>query len=156
MNLKNKSLKYSINCDPKFKKPDSLIIKLFCDRVFDTNKIFNVDISFIFCNDEFLSKLKKKYFNKNHFTDVIAFRMNEVDEKEIEGEVYISLDRALENSHIYNEPYEKEIIRLVIHGCLHLIGFNDKTKKEKKIMTIMEEEFLNINKWEKLLKNTNE
>ena len=153
MSLESKSLKYSIHCDPKFKKPKNSIIESSCDIVFDANKISNVDISFIFCVDELLLGFKKKYFKKNHFTDVIAFRLNEFDKKEIEGEIYISLERALENSIIYNEPFEKEIIRLVIHGCLHLIGFNDKNNLEKKNMTNMENDFLNKINWKGLLLN---
>ena len=149
----SKSLKYSIYCDPKFKKPNKTIIKSFCDIVFDTNKISHVDISFIFCVDELLLYFKKKYFKKNYFTDVIAFNMNENNKKEIEGEIYISLERALENSKIYNEPFEKEIVRLVIHGCLHLIGFDDKNNSEKKIMTNMEDDFLSKVNWEGLLLN---
>ena len=151
MKLKNKFLNYSIDCDPKFKKPNNVIIKDFCDIVFQTNKIFKANVSFIFCNDIFLSDLKKKYFNKNHYTDIITFRMNDIDEEKIEGEVYISLDRALENSKIYNEPYEKEIIRLVIHGCLHLMGFDDKKDKEKKNMSRLEESLLNKSDWSGLI-----
>ena len=153
MSPNSKSLKYSIYCDPKFEKPNKSIIRTSCDMVFDTNKISNADISFIFCVDELLLDFKKKYFKKNHFTDVIAFNMNENNKKAIEGEIYISLERALENSNIYNEPFEKEIIRLVIHGCLHLIGFDDKNNLEKKIMTNMEDDFLSKINWEGLLLN---
>jgi len=153
MNQKNKYFKYLINCNSDFKKPNKVIIKHFCDKIFITNNIFNVNISFIFCSDNFLLNLKKKYFNKNEYTDVIAFPINEINNKEIEGEIYISLDRALENSSIYNEPYEREVTRLIIHGCLHLIGFDDNSVKEKKNMTKMEDHFLNSSKWQGLFKN---
>ena len=153
MPLKNNTLKYSFNCNPKFKSPNQIIIQSFCDKVFNFNKINNVKVAFVFCSDNFLLNLKKKYFNKNQYTDVITFQMNEDSDKNIEGEIYISLDRALENSKIYNEPFEKEIMRLVIHGCLHLIGFNDKSKLEKKNMTNLEDEFLNMINWGGLLSN---
>ena len=61
------------------------------------------------------------------------------------------MDRSLEISKIYNEPYEKEIIRLVIHGCLHLMGFDDKKDKEKKNMSRLEESFLNKSDWSGLI-----
>ena len=153
MSLDRKLLNYSIYCDPKFQKPNESIIKSSCDMVFDANKISHVNISFIFCVDELLLDFKKKYFKKNYFTDVIAFRMNGINKRKIEGEIYISLERALENSKIYNEPFEKEIIRLVIHGCLHLIGFDDKNNLEKKNMTNMEDNFLSKINWEGLLVN---
>ena len=156
MPLKNNRLKYFFNCNPKFKSPNQLIIQSFCDKVFNFNKINNAKISIIFCSDNFLSNLKKRYFNKNQYTDVIAFQMNEVSDKSLDGEIYISLDRALENSKIFKEPYEKEIMRLVIHGCLHLIGFDDQSFKEKKSMTKMEDKFLTLGSWEKLFKNSDE
>ncbi|MAI85927.1 MAG: rRNA maturation RNase YbeY [Candidatus Marinimicrobia bacterium] len=100
--------------------------------------------------DDFLSKLKKKFFKKNHFTDVIAFRLNSYEEERIEGETYISLPRAKENAKIYEEPYEKEVARLIIHGCLHLLGYLDKTKNEKQIMTKLENVLLDRMIWRKL------
>ena len=156
MPLKNNILKYSFNCNPKFKSPNQIIIQSFCDKVFNFNKINNVNVAFVFCSDNFLSNLKKKYFNKNQYTDVITFQMSEDSDKSLDGEIYISLDRALENSKIYKEPYEKEIIRLVIHGCLHLIGFNDQSLKEKQDMTKMENKFLTLGNWERLFKNSDE
>ena len=156
MPLKNNKLKYSFTCNPKFKSPNQLIIQSFCDKVFNFNKINNAKVSFVFCSDNFLSSLKKKYFNKNQYTDVIAFQMNEDSDKKLDGEIYISLDRAMENSKIFKEPYEKEIIRLVIHGCLHLIGFNDQSFKEKKNMTQMEDKFLTLENWKKLFKDSDE
>tara|TARA_B100001250_G_scaffold2059_1_gene1821 strand:- start:2422 stop:2892 length:471 start_codon:yes stop_codon:yes gene_type:complete len=156
MSLKSNKLKYSFTCNPKFKSPNQLIIQSFCDRVFNFNKINNAKVSFVFCSDNFLSSLKKEYFNKNQYTDVIAFQMNEDSDKNLDGEIYISLDRAMENSKIFKEPYEKEIIRLVIHGCLHLIGFNDQSFKEKKNMTQMEDKFLTLENWKKLFKDSDE
>tara|TARA_X000001036_G_C20397056_1_gene691122 strand:+ start:296 stop:607 length:312 start_codon:yes stop_codon:yes gene_type:complete len=103
-----------------------------------------------------LSNLKKEYFNKNQYTDVIAFQMNKDSDNFLDGEIYISLDRALENSQTFEEPYEKEIIRLVIHGCLHLIGYHDKSLKEKQNMTKIEDKFLILDNWKKLFKNLNE
>ena len=156
MPLKNNTLKYSFNCNPKFKSPNQIIIQSFCDKVFNFNKISNVRVAFVFCSDNFLLNLKKKYFNKNQYTDVITFQMNEDSDKNIEGEIYISLDRALENSKVFKEPYEKEVMRLVIHGCLHLIGFDDHSFKEKQNMTKMEDKFLALGNWRKLFKNLDE
>ena len=156
MPLENNTLKYSFNCNPKFKSPNQIIIQSFCDKVFNFNKISSVKVAFIFCSDNFLLNLKKQYFNKNQYTDVITFQMNEDSDKNIEGEIYISLDRALENSKVFKEPYEKEVMRLVIHGCLHLIGFDDHSFKEKQNMTKMEDKFLALENWRKLFKNLDE
>jgi rRNA maturation RNase YbeY len=70
----------------------------------------------------------------------------------VEGEIYISLPRAQDNAGTFNEPYEKEVSRLIIHGCLHLLGFNDESKKEKKEMTKMENDLLSQVSWQTLFK----
>ena len=147
MKSKNKSFNYSIFCFSKFQKPPVTQIKFFCDALFLSHKIYFAKISFIFCDDEYLSKLKLEYFNKNELTDVISFSLNEDKSNDLEGEVYISLDRALENSISYSQDYNKEVMRLIIHGCLHLIGFDDETEEDKKKMTLMEDKFLGLKKW---------
>ena len=147
MKLKNKRFNYSIFCLPKYEKPPATQIKFFCDALLLSHKIYFAKISFIFCDDEYLSKLKLEYFNKNEFTDVISFSLSEDKNNDLEGEVYISLDRALENSILYSQDYNKEVMRLIIHGCLHLIGFDDETEIEKEKMTLMEDKLLSLKKW---------
>ena len=142
----------NISCqiDPVLDQPNRLNVKQASKSVFKSQKIKDCDVSLIFVSDEFLSDLKKKYFQKNHFTDVIAFRLNEYDQPFIEGEVYISLQRAKENSKIFNEPYAKEVSRLIIHGCLHLIGFEDKSKEGMELMKQMEEDLLKSTNWKNI------
>ena len=79
--------------------------------------------------------------------------MNNYEEQEVEGEIYISLPRAKENAQTYKEPYEKEVARLIIHGCLHLIGYKDKTRSQKKNMREHENYFLNKIDWINLFRN---
>ena len=138
------------DCDPLLISPDIKCIQLLVKNIFAEKKIKDAELSYIFCNDNFLSKLKKKFFKKPHFTDVIAFRLNSYEEKRVEGEIYISLPRAKENAKIYEEPYEKEVARLIIHGCLHLLGYPDETKNQKQIMTNLENIFLQKMIWGKL------
>ena len=138
------------DCDPLLISPDIKCIQLLVKNIFVEKKIKDAELSYIFCNDNFLSKLKKKFFKKPHFTDVIAFRLNSYEEKRVEGEIYISLPRAKENAKIYEEPYEKEVARLIIHGCLHLLGYPDETKNQKQIMTNLENVFLQKMIWGKL------
>ena len=99
------------------------------------------EISIILSNKEYISSLKKEYFNVNHFTDVIAFNL-ENKGHEIEGEIYISIDDVLENAKIYSTSFNNEFCRVLIHGVLHLIGYNDDTKKNIKIMQSLEEKYL--------------
>ena len=146
-------IKVTSDCDPSLNAPNIKYLKKIVNNIFVTKKIKEAELSYVFCDDAFLSKLKQEFFNKNHFTDVIAFRLNSSKETKIEGEIYISLPRAKENSTIFNEPYEKEVARLIIHGCLHLIGYLDKTKNQKKEMNKQEKMFLDNLLWFNLFEN---
>ena len=94
-------------------------------------------ISIILSNKTLLNKLKKDYFNLNHFTDVITFNLEDKNEP-LDGEIYVSIDDVYENSKKYNVSFNNEFKRVIIHGVLHLLGFNDQTKKEKQEMTELE------------------
>ena len=130
------------DCDPSLISPDPECIKTLVKNIFFENNIIDAELSYIFCDDNHLLNLKKFFFKQDHFTDVIAFRLNNYEEQKVEGEVYISLPRAKENAQIYKEPYEREVARLIIHGCLHLIGYKDKTKNQKKKMSEHENYYL--------------
>jgi len=105
------------------------------------NSTDTAQVQVIFTGDEYLRQLKQRFFGQDHYTDVIAFRLNEVDEP-LEGEIYISRERALENSRLYGEPYHRELMRLVIHGSLHLSGYKDDTPEDQARMRSLEEHFL--------------
>ena len=135
-------------CDPTLNGPNLSFLKSTVSRILELHNTTKAEILFVFALDELLADLKNQYFQKNHFTDVIAFRLNDYSEVPIEGEVYISLPRAKENAKIFNQPYEKEVTRLIIHGCLHLIGFKDDTKSEKKTMTELEDDILDKTEWQ--------
>ena len=136
-------LRISVDCDPSLISPKIKYVKTLIIKILKEEEIIDCDISIIFGKDELLSELKKEFFKKDQLTDVIAFRLNEYNLSKLEGEIYISLPRAKENSINYNEPYSKEISRLIIHGCLHLLGFDDDTKMNKKRMTKLENNYLN-------------
>ena len=104
--------------------------------------IISCDISIVFGDKKLLQDLKNKFFNINHTTDVIAFRLNEYQEKNIEGEIYICLPVAKENAEYFDEPYKKEIARLIIHGGLHLIGYEDNTENKRNKMRKLEDKYL--------------
>ena len=127
-----------VECDPSLSSPKKEIVTKLVSKVFQNHNIEKYEISIIFSGDKLLTKLKQEFFKKDQLTDVIAFRLNNYNESNIDGEIYISLPRAEENSKCYKEPYSKEVLRLIIHGCLHLIGFDDNTKKEKEKMTDLE------------------
>ena len=139
-----------IESDPKFKELNDSAILSLISYVMGHEGISEADLSFVFANDKLLNHLKKQFFKKDHFTDVIAFRLNDYNEENIEGEVYISLPRAKDNAKKFDQPYNKEIARLIIHGSLHLLGYKDSSKKDKKEMTKKEDIYLAKVGWKKI------
>ena len=85
------------------------IVADIAKRVLESMNVKNADLTFIFASDKLLYGLKRKFFNKDHLTDIIAFRLNNYSEKFVEGEIYISLQRVKENSSQFKQPYQKEI-----------------------------------------------
>jgi rRNA maturation RNase YbeY len=126
------------------------IIKSLLTTVFIDEGTAVADINLIFCDDEFLSAIKKRFFGVSHWTDVIAFRLNDDDESSLEGEIYISLPRVIDNAKTYGEPVKKELARVIVHGGLHLIGYDDIKEKDKQIMRNKELGFLKQFNWNTL------
>jgi len=98
------------------------------------------DISFIFCSDDFLLEVNKKYLNHDYYTDIITF--DYVENNLIQGDIFISLDRVKENAMTYKTTFDNENHRILIHGILHLVGYKDKLKEDKLLMTAKEDFYL--------------
>jgi len=106
-----------------------------------SKKINNAEISIILTDKEYLSKLKKTYFKVDQYTDVIAFNLEDENE-DIDGEIYISIDNVLDNSKIFNTTFSNEFSRVLIHGVLHLMGYNDDNESNIKKMRALEDKYL--------------
>jgi len=100
------------------------------------------EISFIFCSDNYLLEVNKKYLDHDYFTDIITF--DYVEGIVIQGDIFISVDRVKENSVTFKTRFEDEIHRILVHGILHLLGYKDKLKKDKSLMTSKEDLYLNV------------
>ena len=114
-------------------------IRGLLEMVLSENKHQSADINIIITDDDSLRQMKKEYFNQDVYTDVIAFN---IDEDPFEGELYISYDRVKDNAEKFNDSFEGEFKRILIHGTLHLCGFDDQTTEDKSRMTSMEEDYL--------------
>jgi probable rRNA maturation factor len=100
-------------------------------------------LNYIFCSDQYLLDMNKSYLKHSSLTDIITFDNSE-KENEIEGDVFISIDRIEENKGMFDETFEKELNRVIIHGVLHLLGYEDKTTVGKKTMREKEEYYLSL------------
>ena len=135
-------IKIQLEYDHVEKPPlDDKWIQSVCETILQDNKHDAATITIVFSNDSKLRKLKKEYFGKDLFTDTISFNLEEKGDP-IEGEVYISLDRVSENADIFEQDYIKECKRVIIHSCLHLLGYNDELPEDKTKMTELEETYL--------------
>ena len=135
--------KVDVSCEPaNILKPNVTKIKNIINIVYENEKVYSSNISIIFTNDKLVNSLKKSFFKIDELTDVIAFRLNDYHEKNVEGEVYISVERVFYNAKRYNEKKTNEISRILIHGLLHLINYKDNTKESKDFMTTKENYYL--------------
>lgn len=108
---------------------------------------FELDISFLsisFISSEELRVVNEKYLNHDYHTDIITFNYSKKN-KEIDGEILISFEDARVNAKKYKTNYSKEICRLIIHGVLHLVNYNDNNKKNRTIMKQMENKLIKRN-----------
>ncbi|MCX7984752.1 MAG: rRNA maturation RNase YbeY [Bacteroidetes bacterium] len=109
--------------------------------VFRSEGVKNVpNISVVFTDDVYITKINKRFLNHNDTTDVIAFSL--IDEMSNEAELYINLDAGRRQAKEYNVTYQNEVKRLLIHGTLHLIGYTDSTQKHRAYMKQKEEWYL--------------
>lgn len=99
-------------------------------------------INYIFCSDDYLLNINKTYLNHDYYTDILTFDQSENDE--IEADIFISIDRVRENAAAFHHIYEKELNRVMVHGLLHLLGYNDQTEEEKQAMRETEEACLSL------------
>ena len=99
-------------------------------------------VNYIFCSDEHLRGLNKRYLNHSTYTDILSFDFSE--DGLIQGEIYISIKRVRENARKYKQPFELELNRVMVHGLLHLLGYKDKSITQKAQMRRKEEACLSL------------
>ena len=140
-----------IEIDSKIVDPKINQISRLVSEVMKSEGRADAEILLIFTKDNVLSDLKKKYFNQDHFTDVIAFRLNDYNENKVEGEVYISVPQVEKNAKKYDQSFDKELARIIIHGSLHLLDYKDGLPDEKLQMTKKEDHYLNKLIWKNIV-----
>ncbi|MDD3806658.1 MAG: rRNA maturation RNase YbeY [Candidatus Marinimicrobia bacterium] len=104
-------------------------------------QFLSAEINIVFMSDESLRDMKKTYCGEDVFTDIISFTF-ECQEDYLEGELYISLPRVRENAALFDVSIRQECVRILIHGFLHLIGYDDETTEEKNQMLALENQYL--------------
>ena len=117
-------------------------LKEYAVRVLKSGGVLESDVNIVFIDDVNMTALNKKFRDREGSTDVLSFRLSEENSADIEGEVYVSLERAKEQSVEYDVPYIEEVVRLVTHGLLHLTGRVHDSDEKYKAMSGDTEKFV--------------
>ncbi len=127
----------------KFRLPNSRNTASWIKNTVKSEKKELGELNFIFCSDEYLRLINNQYLKHNTLTDIITFDHSEVANI-IEGDIYISVERVTENAIIFKSEFLQELNRVIVHGVLHLIGYTDKSAKDKSIMRRKEDAYLSL------------
>jgi len=104
-------------------------------------KVVFEDVRLIVTDDDAVNRLKKQFFDEDVLTDTISFNLNN-SEQPIEGEIYISIDRIRDNARNFKTSFEQELILVLLHSFLHLVGYDDQTIEEKEEMNRLEQAYI--------------
>lgn len=132
----------SFNYETDFKLHDEKELSIWISSVINSEGFKEGDINYIFCNDDYLLQLNQEFLNHDTLTDIISF--DYTLGKEISGDIFISIERVLDNSKDYQVDFSNELHRVMVHGVLHYCGYNDKTQKETQLMRIKENHYTEI------------
>ena len=131
------------NEDIAFVLPNTKSISKWLENTIKEEGYNLSSLNYIFCSDEYLYKINLEYLEHDYYTDIITFDNSE-DKTSIEGDLFISIERVVENAQHQSIPFSEELNRVIIHGTLHLLGYNDKTNAEKQTMREKENAYLSL------------
>lgn len=126
----------------KIKKINQAKIRQKTRKIFKILKVDGVYVSLVFCGNNFIRKINRRYLKRNRATDVICFPLKDEFTPGFLGEIVISVEEAAKNADIYKTSFDSELTLYIIHGVLHLLGWRDYTKRERLKMERKQEEIL--------------
>ncbi|MCX6207307.1 MAG: rRNA maturation RNase YbeY [Bacteroidetes bacterium] len=133
------------NADKTFLFPNKTGLKQFIEQLFKKERKALVELTYVFCSDEYLLGINKDFLQHDFYTDIITFDLSETPSKII-GEIYVSLERIKDNASELNTSLSDETLRVLFHGALHLCGYKDKKKADIAIMRNKEDYYLGLYK----------
>lgn len=126
----------------EFQLKSEALHDVWLKRVISSEKKSLDEVSFIFCDDEYLVEINQKYLNHDTYTDIISFDTSIGNI--LGGDIFISTERVSENAKKFGVLLEEELRRVIVHGILHLCGYSDISSEEKSLMRRKEEEKMNM------------
>lgn len=132
----------SFNYETNFNLDNELELSNWISKVIMTEGFNEGDLNYIFCDDEYLLKLNNEFLNHDTLTDIISF--DYTIGKQINGDIYISVERVLDNSKDFKVSFNEELKRVMVHGVLHYCGYKDKSLAQSQLMREKENHYLKI------------
>ena len=117
-------------------------LKEFIGLIFKEEKKKLSELSYVFCDDEYILEVNRQFLSHDYYTDIITFDLSENSASAISAEIYISVDTVRSNAVLFHKTFREELHRVVFHGVLHLCGYTDKTKKAQELMREREDYYL--------------
>ncbi len=136
----------SFNEENSFRLKNKLKIKHWIKQIVENHGCKLGEVSYIFCSDERILEVNQQYLSHDFYTDIITF--DYVEKDKISGDIFISVDRVKENAKDFNVTFQQELLRVIIHGVLHLLGFEDHSAEEQQLMRQKENEAIAL--WDKV------
>ena len=131
------------NEDITFKLKNKIGLKKWIKSAIEAEGYTLQELNYIFCSDQYLLQINQQYLDHDTYTDIITFD-NSDKHKVIIGDIFISIERIRENAVKFGSGLENELHRVIIHGALHLLGYQDKKADSKKLMTQKEDQYLGL------------
>lgn len=128
----------SFNYELDFKLDDEQLFSDWLSKVIISENKHEGEINYIFCDDNYLVEINQQYLDHDTLTDIISFDYSVG--KELHGDVFISVERVVENAQDFKVTFEEELRRVIVHGILHYCGYKDKNEEDEKLMRQKEEE----------------
>jgi rRNA maturation RNase YbeY len=128
----------SFNYKTDFELANESAIESWIGRIIASEQKSEGEISYVFCDDDYLLELNQQYLQHDTLTDIISFDYSLGNE--LSGDIFISIERVRENAEIFNQSFENELLRVVSHGVLHYCGYKDKSEADEQLMRQKENE----------------
>lgn len=129
--------------DVDFKVPQPRKTKSWLQAIIKAEGFTLNQLNYIFCSDEYLLNVNRQYLDHDFYTDIITFDNSE-EEAVVEGDIFISIDRVKDNAHELNKSFEEELRRVLAHGILHLVGYDDHEDEQEQEMRDKEDFYLSM------------
>ena len=126
----------------KVSKPRS--IKVWLNSVALAEGFSVNQLNYIFCSDQYLLNINQQYLQHDYFTDIITFDNSDEDTTAIVGDIFVSIERVLDNAHALQVDFKTELLRVLVHGVLHLCGYDDTTETSKSEMRAKEDFYIKL------------